>query len=335
MSKKFFWMFFCLILAACAAAPSLDGAAGAPAAEPPQGSDAEPPPAMPVSSPRSNNQPPTVPTWTPSPAMSALPPPPVATQAAFASFSPILFRKYVDRYYSFQLLGGYADGNWLKDDQVVAQIQYEKLVTVYDANGWYGETPIHDVTSLDPPFCGSTYIGTDMVESKGWQFAFYQGWQVTQRPATDIPIDSPTYVQGVREWLTAQGIADPVVQLTRIAKVDLEGDGSDEVFITATYFKTPNPQSPLAEFGDYSVVLMRKVSGNTVVTVPLAADVYHLDQPEPVFPLTYLLSNFIDLNQDGNLEVILEATRWEGGGIILYEVEGLNTIQVIKEICGG
>ncbi len=335
MKRKIFALLVCLILSACAAAPSLDGAAGAPAAEPPEGGNVEPPPAMPVSSPRPNNPPETAPSLTPFPNLGALPTPPTATPASYASFSPILFRTFVDRYYSFKLLGGYADGNWMKEDQVAPQIQYEKMVDVYDTNGKVGGTLIHDIASLDPPFCGSTYIGTDLTESAGWQFAFYQGWQVTQRPVTDMAVDLQTYVQAARDWLVSQGIADPTVQIARITKVDLEGDGSDEVFIAATSFKTPNPQSPLAEFGDYSVVLMRKVSGNAVITVPVVADVYHLDQPEPVFPLTYLLSGFIDLNQDGNLEVVLEATRWEGSGILIYEIKGLNTIQVLKEICGG
>lgn len=290
---------------------------------------------MPVNSPRPD-APVTIRTDTPAPASPFVTETPFADalDPSTASFSPILYRQYADRYFSYELLGGYQNGVWLSYEETLPLIQYERLVDVYEQPiGWFGNTTIHDVAELDPPVCGRYYIGSDLLDTSGWQFAFYQGWQVTLRPWQEIPTDSETYQTAVKDWLSLHGFSDPQVQISRILRVDLEGDGIDEVFISAAYFKIPNPQSPLAEFGDYSIVLMRKIFRNDVVTIPIIADLYHNTRPESVFPFTYTLNGFLDLNQDGNLEVILDVTRWEGGGMDVYEVKDGNIIQVISEIC--
>lgn len=343
---QFGLVFFVFLVGACGGgAPPDDYYPEEPQAAPAYSTeDLLPTPAMmPVNSPRPD-QPVTVLTDTPdannpftseppvSPIIST--PPALDPSIPKPIFSPILYRQYADRYYSYELLGGYQNGVWLNDEETLSLIEYERLVDVYEQPvGWFGNTTIHDVAELDPPVCGRYYIGSDLLDTSGWQFAFYQGWQVTLRPWQEIPTDSETYQTAVEDWLSLHGFSDPQVQISRILRVDLEGDGIDEVFISAAYFKTPNPQSPLAEFGDYSIVLMRKVFGNAVVTIPIIADLYHNTRPEPVFPFTFTLNGFLDLNQDGNLEVILDVTRWEGGGMVVYEVKDGNIIQVISEIC--
>ncbi len=247
------------------------------------------------------------------------------------TYSPILFREYTDRNYSFQILGGVNNGVWITDDEAHSTMQYGILYDVYHDNGFAGATTISNIESIEPPFCGSYYVGSDMSETAPNMFGFARGWKVTIRPYTEILVDNAEYKKVVADWLTAQGIANPEIHISRIVKVDIEGDGVDEVFVAATHIK--NPSTPLTEAGDYSIILMQKVSGKESKLIPLAAEVYHSLMPDPTYPNTYFLSEFIDLNQDGNLEVILKVTRWEGSGIIVYEVKGIQTLQVLKEIC--
>lgn len=330
MKKLLFVVSLLVFLVACASPAPMGGAAG-----PSDGSGATSAPAMPVATEQRPAPPETALRLTPDTSVLNIPNllPPPTESIPTAAFSPILYRQYADRYFSYQVLGGYQNGIWLTDEDIMEVLKYEQQVDVYDNNGWFGITTIHDVSTLDPSFCGKIFVGSDLLETSGWQFAFYQGWQVTVRPWTEISTDVDIYRIAVKDWLIQQGFSDPQVQISRILRVDLEGDGVDEVFISASYFKVPNPQSPLAEFGDYSIVIMRKISGNSILTVPIVADLYHNIQPEPAFPLTYILNGFIDLNQDGNLEVILDLTRWEGGGMVVYEVKDGNIIRVISEIC--
>ena len=120
-------------------------------------------------------------------------------------------------------------------------------------------------------------------------------------------------------------------QITRILQVDLEGDGVNEVLLSAMYFKDASGE--LTETGYYSVVLMRKVRGNDVVTVPLISDYYVSSAPKPSDPRTYTLAEAIDLNRVGILELFVDISRREGGGAIVYRVDGQNVQEVLRAFC--
>ena len=48
----------------------------------------------------------------------------------------------------------------------------------------------------------------------------------------------------------------------------------------------------------------------------------------------YSIGNFIDLNQDCTLEVVVEYQRWEGFGASIYQVDGRNVEEVLGTDCG-
>jgi hypothetical protein len=58
-----------------------------------------------------------------------------------------------------------------------------------------------------------------------------------------------------------------------------------------------------------------------------------LPEAELTYPLTYALAGALDLNRDGTLEVIVDVSRWEGGGAIVYRVDGQNVREVLRTIC--
>jgi hypothetical protein len=81
------------------------------------------------------------------------------------------------------------------------------------------------------------------------------------------------------------------------------------------------------------MILMRKVVGNDAVTLPIVADVYHSRELEMTFPRTYSLANFIDLNQDGVLEVVVDIRGWEMFGAIVFQIDGDDVIQTLRAEC--
>ena len=55
--------------------------------------------------------------------------------------------------------------------------------------------------------------------------------------------------------------------------------------------------------------------------------------PEITYPRTYSLANFIDLNQDGRLEVIVEIQKWEGFGARVFQIDGEDVLPALSAEC--
>jgi hypothetical protein len=147
---------------------------------------------------------------------------------------------------------------------------------------------------------------------------------------TELSDDGQFYEQAVIDWLTAEGVSAPQVDSIHVYRVDIEGDGTDEVFISAAHL---DDSQHTTQAGDYSIVLMRQVVGNGTVTKPVVGDVYRSQEAELTYPRTYSLANFIDLNQDGRLEVVVEIRKWEGFGARVFQIDGEDVIQTLSAEC--
>ena len=258
--------------------------------------------------------------------------PPVTTLPAFtlapaalpADFSPILYGRKYDANTFFFLLGGVQAGKWLTPEQAAALIQgtteYDIHTASLDMFPVLGYAP--ESTPIRP---GQYTIASDSTRADPGMLGVLHGWPVRQEQVQELSAENETYQQVVLDWLKAAGVADPQLGPLHIYRVDLEGDGTDEIFISAAHL---DDSQHTTRRGDYSIVLMRRVVGNEAVTVPLVADIYHSQQAETTYPRTYLLSNFIDLDQDGILEVVVDYKQWEGDGAIICTIHGQDITQV-------
>ncbi|HMD80073.1 MAG TPA: hypothetical protein VKE92_02120, partial [Anaerolineales bacterium] len=237
-------------------------------------------------------------------------------------FSPVMYGGNRYGMSVFLLLGGVSTNEWLVP---------EASVTRYGGEATYS---LHTLTQISKYFisgkvpqfsytCGNYFIHTDPGLDEPGFVGVADGWNVTKREVVELSADGHLYQQAVIDWLTAMGVAALKPSTLQAFRVDIEGDGVDEVFISATHLDDPQ-HKPKA--GDYSIVLMRKVIGNDAVTKFVVGDHYNSQQPEMGYPRTYTLANFIDLNQDGVLEVIVDIQKWEGFGASVFQVNGQNLV---------
>jgi len=244
-----------------------------------------------------------------------------------SDFSPILYGKKYDANTFFILLGGMQGDTWLAPDQATSRFAGAWGYDVYPPSG--EKALIHGHAPEFSMMGQAYFVGTDVTFYQFGMVGVAQGWQVMQRQAEELPSENEFYQQLVRDWLSQTGVADPQIGIIQIHRVDLEGDGSDEIFITDTRVEGQHGTKP----GDHSIILMRKVVGNEAVTVPILVDMYASVRPGNPFPCTYSIGNFIDLNQDGILEVMVEFERWEGFGAAVYQVDGQNVEEVLGGTC--
>jgi len=267
-------------------------------------------------------------TQTPIKAVTSTPSVESTQTSAPLNFSPILYG-WNSGSGSLLLLGGVQEDTWLGPETASAQIRDGSVYDLYSSDvrsQATGGIPAPD------PICDTYFIDVDENISVAGMTGVAQGWQVTQRNMEELSSENEFYQGVVTQWLIEEGILDPVIEHLRVLRVDIEGDGVDEVFISASHFS--DESGHMIESGDYTVILMRKVNGDDVETLDLVGKVYPSQELEMTFPITYSLANFMDLNQDGNLEVIIDIERWEGFGAAVYQINGLDRVQVLQAFCG-
>ncbi|HZM22638.1 MAG TPA: hypothetical protein VFC02_12900 [Anaerolineales bacterium] len=244
-------------------------------------------------------------------------------------FSPVMYGGNRYGISVFLLLGGVSTNEWFAPDASVSRYGGEATYSLHtltqiSKDFIWGKVPQFSYT------CGNYFIHTDPGLDEPGFVGVADGWNVTKREVVELSAEGQIYQQAVIDWLTAMGMTEPSPSTLQVFRVDIEGDGVDEVFISATHLDDPQ-HTPKA--GEHSIVLMRKVVGNDTVTKLVVGDHYNVEQPEMTYPRTYSLANFIDLNQDGVLEVVVDIHRWEGFGAFVVQVDGQDVIRRLGAEC--
>jgi hypothetical protein len=244
-------------------------------------------------------------------------------------FSPVLYGGKVYQTTFFLLLGGVNKETWIAPEISVARFSGEVTYALHSFTQeskyfLWGESP------ESSPTCKTYFVGTEAVLDESGFVGVMDGWAITKRPVTALSDDEKFYRQAVTDWLNAEGVSAPQVDSVQVYRVDIEGDGTDEVFVSASHL---DDSRHTTKAGDYSVILMRQVVGKDVVTKLVVGDVYHSKDMEITYPRTYSLANFIDLNQDGTLEVVVDIQKWEGFGARVFQIDGEDVIQTLSAEC--
>jgi hypothetical protein len=179
------------------------------------------------------------------------------------------------------------------------------------------------------PTCEGYIVGSGTTLDDSSFVGVLDGWDVTKRPVTELADSEQFYQQALTAWLKAEGVSAPEVGSIHVYSVDIDGDSTDEVFISANHLDDFHT----TKIGDYSIVLMRQVVGNEAITKLVAGDVYRSQEPERTLPRTYSLTNFIDLNQDGRLEVVVETQNLRVFGARVFQIDGEDVIQTLSMEC--
>lgn len=175
---------------------------------------------------------------------------------------------------------------------------------------------------LTPPFSATNAVAVTGVERP--------------LPRRVEPLDraSATYRTAATEALATVGIVDPQPELTQLMRVDIQGDGSDEVLFTVE--RRSGGALVDAKKGDYSAVVVRRLAGNGVRTQVLNHSVGEADGSGGlVFLNQYRIASVADLNGDGSLEVAVSSEYYEGAGLEVFAHAGGGDLRSVLSVgCG-
>ncbi|MCX5887857.1 MAG: hypothetical protein NTY36_00210 [Deltaproteobacteria bacterium] len=87
-----------------------------------------------------------------------------------------------------------------------------------------------------------------------------------------LDTEQQVYKDAAADILRQKGLAHPQLRLNQVSRVDLEGDGAEEVLVSATHYARGLSASDSP--GDYSLVFLRRLVKGKVVTNLIAGDFF-------------------------------------------------------------
>jgi hypothetical protein len=237
----------------------------------------------------------------------------------------------VDTGYFF---GASEKGKWIKAEKAAKAVGAETIYRVYSLTDSLGETkggkpaPLEDV-------CMETMNVSLVPKPEKGVIALAAPWNALPRKVRLADATQQVYVGAVRDFLQGRGIKEPKVKIKQILRVDLDGDGEEEVLLSATnYLSAEDEEVPASSpEGSYSVVLLRRMVAGKLKTQVVAGEV-HPKGSNFNAPNWYDVSAVLDLDGDGKLEVVVHSHYYEGGSTTIYRCGPAKITPLLEVSCG-
>lgn len=228
------------------------------------------------------------------------------------------------------LLGGVDEnGKFVNAKTAFAKMKRDEKFSLFDfVKGRTGEFSLGEFKA-GPGACEENYFSESEIKT-ATNFAVGAGanWEVLPRKWQAASLTDAVYKKAVADVLRARGLAKSPVKIEKAVRVDLDGDGADEVLLLATHLIGDY------EPGSYSMLLMRKIVGGKVRNTLVGAN--FLTKKDEYYGGEYTLSGIADLNGDGKMEVMVEISAYEEGWIKVFEINAgkLTEIKALSYYCG-
>src|SRR6266496_1974163 len=230
------------------------------------------------------------------------------------------------------LFGAISDGKWIKADETAKSIGDETTYLVYGLTQALGDAK-GDKPKLAQD-CGETLAVTLSSKPEKGVIAIAAPWDALSRKVQVLDPIQKVYIDAVRDFLKTKGIEQRKVKIENILRVDLDGDGEEEVLISATnYFQKDETVPMRSPAGSYSMVLLRRVVAGKVETHLVEGEFY----PKATgynAPNAYKVIAVLDLDGDGKLEIVVASQYYEGAATTIYRCEAKKVEDLLSVSCG-
>ncbi len=225
--------------------------------------------------------------------------------------------------------GGSVDGQWVENVAMLSRVKGGERYRLYSDTRFLGITtggkPVYDEN--EP---GSPHIAVELpsnMPAKKMIIGVCGEWNALPRVPKAQSTAQPAYRQVIRDILTRHTLPHAPVSITRVLRVDLEGDGTDEVLICASNPRGYDTDLPW-DHNTYSLVLLRKLVNRKVVTIPLHS-MFYRDAPDKIGFTISTLEAVLDVNGDGVMEILTGWQYGEGRGMTIHQLKGTGVEEVL------
>jgi hypothetical protein len=236
------------------------------------------------------------------------------------------------------LFGAISDGKWVKADETAKLLTDETTYRVYGLTQAMGDAKGGKPKPEKVP-CEETLAVSLSPKPESGVIAIAAPWNALPRKPQVTDPTQKVYVDAVRDFLKRKGIDQPKVKIDNILRVDLDGDGEEEVLISATNYLNEGGHLPMrSPAGSYSMVLLRRVVAGKVETQLIEGEFHpkayvrkgdSFDAPE-----SYKAVATLDLDGDGKLEIVIAWRYYEGEGMTIYHCDPKKVEALLTVACG-
>ena len=237
------------------------------------------------------------------------------------------------------LFGATSEGKWIKAGEASKSLTDETSYHVYGLTQSLGIAKGSKATSEDAP-CEQTFsVSLSPKPDKG-VIAIAAPWNALPRKVQALDPTQKVYVDAVRDFLKTKGIDQPKLKIDNIIRVDLDGDGEEEVLISATNYFSKNDSVPMrSPAGSYSAVILRRVVSGKVETLLVEGEFFpkaYASSDESSFnaPNAYKVVAVLDLDGDGKMEIVVGSRYYEGEAMTIYRCDPKKIEAVLDVGCG-
>jgi len=250
----------------------------------------------------------------------------------FVSIFPAQEENVVPIATTYYLLGGSKNGKWVTAETFAPLIKKETKMVLIDVKGIvktggiltdsgeeYGACPENKAVRMEPELESGIALG-DTAK-----------WNLVPRLPKSIAVTDKSYAKIAADFLKTKGIAKTTLKLDQILRVDLEGDGRDEVVITGNFYK--KGMTEMQSAGDYSFALLRKIVKGKPQNILIEGDFFTKRGTDEPPPNAREILAVADLNGDGRMEIVLHTAYYEGTWEAVYEIEGDKLSKKLEVSC--
>lgn len=240
--------------------------------------------------------------------------------------------------HNITLLGGTQNGKWITAEKTAESLKDKTEFNIINFNGVEKDKVFGTKGERQGACLENPVIKLPETDNPDENVRFALGANAKWNPLPRIPqaigLTDKTYTKAVADFLKTKGIAKTNIAITQIYRIDLEGDGQDEVIIAGNYYK--KGMSEEQSVGDYSFVLLRKIVKGKTQNILMGGEFFtaKLVKSRDFDPPNMReISAIADLNGDGKMEFVLWDIYYEGNRTAVFEMKSGKPVKVLESEC--